>query len=129
MQEPLCARWTATPAANYLLPMILTLNPMRRVAAVLAVELIVAALAILPGTFACGQTTTTSPALTILDPRGASSSTTRDAVHVLGRTSPDAKVTVGGESARVFSTGILVRDNVPLQMGGNRIAVVATAPN
>ena len=36
---------------------------------------------------------------------------------------------VGGEKALVFGTGVFVRDNVPLQMGENRIAVVATGPN
>ena len=38
-------------------------------------------------------------------------------------------MTVGGEAGRVFATGVFVRDNVPLQMGDNRIAVVATGPN
>jgi N-acetylmuramoyl-L-alanine amidase len=64
--------------------------------------------------------------LQILDPRGETSSTTRETANILGRTSPEATVTVGGETARVFSTGIFVRDNVPLHFGENRIAVVAT---
>ena len=55
--------------------------------------------------------------------------TTRAAVNILGRISPGAKVTVGGEAARVFATGVFVRDNVPVQMGENRIAVLATWPN
>ena len=67
--------------------------------------------------------------LRILDPRDDVTTSTRERVHVLGRTSPDAKVTVGGEPARVFSTGVFVRDNVSLQMGENRIAVVATSSN
>ncbi len=66
--------------------------------------------------------------LNILNPRNETNSTTRDSVNVLGRCSPDAKVTVGGEAARVFGTGLFVRDGVPLQMGENRITVVATAP-
>ena len=66
--------------------------------------------------------------LKILDPRGVDSSTTRETANILGRTSPDATVTVGGEAGRVFATGVFVRDNVPLQMGDNRIAVVATGP-
>ena len=65
--------------------------------------------------------------LNILNPRNETSSTTREFVNILGRCSPDAKVTVGGEAALVFGTGLFVRDNVPLQMGENRIAVVATA--
>ncbi|HOX58462.1 MAG TPA: N-acetylmuramoyl-L-alanine amidase [Candidatus Paceibacterota bacterium] len=67
--------------------------------------------------------------LRILDPRGDAASTVREVAHILGWTAPDAKVVVGGEAARVFATGIFVRDNVPLQMGENRITVVATAPN
>ena len=66
--------------------------------------------------------------LRILDPRGEATSTTREAVNILGRYSPRAKVAVGGEKARVFGTGVFVRDNVPLQMGENRIPVVATGP-
>jgi N-acetylmuramoyl-L-alanine amidase len=67
--------------------------------------------------------------LSILDPRGEASLTTRAAVNILGRNSPGAKVTVGGEAARIFATGVFVRDNVPVQMGENRIAVLATWPN
>jgi N-acetylmuramoyl-L-alanine amidase len=70
--------------------------------------------------------TQSSLLLKILDPRGEAASTTREVVHILGRTSPDAKVTVGGQVARVFATGVFVRDNVPLQMGENRLTVVAT---
>ncbi len=75
-----------------------------------------------------GSVTKDIPSLAILDPRGEATSTTREVAHILGRTSPDAKVTVGGQPARVFATGMFVRDNVPLQMGENRITVVATAP-
>lgn len=67
--------------------------------------------------------------LRILDPRGEATSTAREVVHVLGRTTPQAKVLVGDKPAEVFSTGIFVLDNVPLQLGENRIAVVATAPD
>lgn len=67
--------------------------------------------------------------LRILDPRGEATSTAREVVHVLGRTTPQAKVLVGDKPAEVFSTGIFVLDNVPLQLGENRITVVATAPD
>lgn len=80
-----------------------------------------------PGRAAASGEAKGSFTLRILDPRGDATSTTRGVVHVLGRTSGDAKVAVGGEAARVFGTGIFVRDNVPLQMGENRIVVVATA--
>ena len=64
--------------------------------------------------------------LRILDPRQETNSTTRDFVNVLGRTSPEAAVMVGGEAATLFATGIFVRDQVPLEMGENRLVVVAT---
>jgi N-acetylmuramoyl-L-alanine amidase len=67
--------------------------------------------------------------LKILDPRGETTSTAREAVNILGRTSPGAKVTVGGEAAPVYGTGVFVRDSVPLQMGENRIVVSARGPN
>ena len=65
--------------------------------------------------------------LQILDPRSETVSTTRDSVNILGRSSPDATVSVGSESARVFATGIFVRDQVPLQLGENPIKIIATA--
>ena len=65
--------------------------------------------------------------LQILDPRNAAASTTRVFVNILGRTSPDSKVTIGGKPARLFATGIFVRDQVPLELGENHIAVIATA--
>ncbi len=81
-----------------------------------------------PGTAATNGEAKDGFTLKILDPRGDATSTTRGVVHVLGRAAPDAKVSVAGEAARVFGTGIFVRDNVPLQMGENRITVVATTP-
>lgn len=74
-------------------------------------------------------TRTNVSSLRILDPRQETNSTSRRLVNLLGRTSPDAKVTVGGEPAAVFATGIFVRDQVPLQMGENPITVVAVAPD
>ena len=88
--------------------------------------LLVWVLATTLGTNVWAQTTTTTAStgetkvgltLGILDPRDDAASTSRDVVHILGRTSLDAKVTVGGEAARLFSTGVFVRDNVPVQMG------------
>ncbi len=67
--------------------------------------------------------------LQIIDPRSDAASTTSGFLNVLGRTSPDAKVSVAGEAAAVFATGIFVRDQVPLQMGENKIRIVATAPD
>ncbi len=65
--------------------------------------------------------------LQILDPSNVVSSTTRGFANILGRTSPEAKVEVGGETARLFATGIFVRDQVPLKLGENQIKIVATA--
>jgi N-acetylmuramoyl-L-alanine amidase len=51
--------------------------------------------------------------------------TRREHIHVLGRAAPDARVSVGGEPASVFATGIFVRDRVPLALGSNRIVIVS----
>ena len=67
--------------------------------------------------------------LKILDPRGEESSTTRESANFMGRSVPEATVMVGGAAARVFATGVFVRDQVPLQMGDNRIVVTATVPD
>jgi N-acetylmuramoyl-L-alanine amidase len=68
-----------------------------------------------------------APLLTILDPDAAVTTTTRGALNVMGRTRPDARVNVAGQPARVFGTGIFVRDQVPLAPGTNRIEVRAEA--
>lgn len=55
---------------------------------------------------------------------------THEAVlHLLGRSSPEAQVRVGGEPAAVFASGVFVRDHVPLQPGPNRIVVEARWPD
>jgi N-acetylmuramoyl-L-alanine amidase len=55
---------------------------------------------------------------------GDGTTTERDVVHVLGRTHPRHKVTVGGEAVDVYATGGFARDNIPLQIGENRIEIV-----
>ncbi len=65
--------------------------------------------------------------LQLIHPRQETSTTTRDFVNILGRTSSDATVRVGDQAASVFATGIFVRDQVPLQPGENRIAITARA--
>ncbi len=72
------------------------------------------------------------PPLELQSPRpdaatGAVTST-RDVVHVLGRTDPAAQVRVGGEPAVVFSSGVFVRDGVPLAPGRNPIRIEASLP-
>ncbi|MGB9692155.1 MAG: N-acetylmuramoyl-L-alanine amidase family protein [Candidatus Sumerlaeaceae bacterium] len=65
--------------------------------------------------------------LKILDPEQLATTTTREFINVMGRTRPDAKVRVGDKPARVFATGIFVRDQVPLAPERNQIEVVAEA--
>lgn len=66
-----------------------------------------------------------SPPLTILAPTAAS--TERDYVNVLGRTSPGSTAQIQGVATPVYSTGVFVRDRVPLQPGVNLLRVEVRA--
>lgn len=63
--------------------------------------------------------------LDLLSPPDAQSRTTRDLVHVLGRTTPGAAVRVGGEAVTVYATGVFARDRVPLALGLNTVRIEA----
>ncbi len=65
--------------------------------------------------------------LSILSPEAASSTTPRAFVNVLGRTSVGSVVRIGGEQVPVYSTGVFVRDRVPLTLGVNVIEIEATS--
>ena len=65
--------------------------------------------------------------LDLLSPADPLPSTTRDFVNVLGRTAPGSQVRVGGEAVTVYSTGVFVRDRVPLAPGANSIRIEATS--
>ena len=65
--------------------------------------------------------------LSILSPETASSTTPRAFVNVLGRTSVGSAVRIGGEAVPVYSTGVFVRDRVPLALGMNVIEIEATS--
>lgn len=67
--------------------------------------------------------------LELLAPRGEPVSTTRELVHVLGRSTPGAQVRVAGEPVTVYATGVFARDRVPLALGLNRILIEATSPD
>ncbi len=70
------------------------------------------------------------PLQLLAPPEGAGASTTTAAqVHVLGRTAPHTRVWVAGEPATVFSSGIFVRDGVPLALGDNRLTIDAIGPD
>ena len=71
---------------------------------------------------------TTQPvaALEMLQPKETSSTVTVSAVNLLGKTDKDASVTVNGEAAKVFSSGIFVMDQVALKEGANTLDVVET---
>jgi N-acetylmuramoyl-L-alanine amidase len=62
------------------------------------------------------------PYLALIRPQNGST-TTRGAVHVLGRTQPRYSVAVGGEAVQVYATGGFARDNVPLEIGKNQIEI------
>lgn len=66
--------------------------------------------------------------LVMLAPKEARSSTSREFVNILGRTAPGASARVEGVPVPVYSTGVFVRDRVPLQMGLNRLSVEVQTP-
>lgn len=68
-----------------------------------------------------------SPPLTLLAP--TTQSTERDYVNVLARTSPGTTAQIQGVAVPVYSTGVFVRDRVPLQMGHNLLRVEVKAPD
>ncbi len=69
-----------------------------------------------------------APSFAVLAPDSGDTTTTREFVNVLGRVPKNAKVTVGGKPASVFSSGVFLLDRVPLTPGPNRIEVVAESP-
>ena len=75
-----------------------------------------------------GQTGPAALELTVIGPRDARSTTTRESVNVIGRSSRGASVQVAGVEAAVFATGIFVRDSVPLVVGKNTIRIEARLP-
>ncbi|MBN1900231.1 family 10 glycosylhydrolase [Candidatus Sumerlaeota bacterium] len=54
--------------------------------------------------------------------------TSREVVHLLGRTIPENKVKVNGEDVEVFRTGAFAKDNIPLKMGENNISIEVVDP-
>lgn len=82
-------------------------------------------LGLLANPLGASDTTTTPLRLVVRDPEKSVTTTTREYVNIMGVTAPDARVSVGGQAAQVFSTGVFVRDRVPLALGENRIEVVA----
>ena len=69
---------------------------------------------------------TAPPPLDVLAPVANGAPTTREFVHLLGRTAPDAQVRVAGEPAPVYRTGVFVRDRLPLALGLNTFTLQAT---
>lgn len=56
--------------------------------------------------------------------------TSKNVVHLLGRTAPDTKIKVNDKEVEVYpTTGAFAMDNIPLQPGINTIAITATAPD
>jgi len=55
--------------------------------------------------------------------------TSKEVVHLLGRTLPENRITVNGEESEVYSTGAFAADNIPLEKGKNEIRIELTAPD
>ncbi len=83
----------------------------------------------LPGVARAQTPAPTAFALELLSPTAAQPSTTREFVHVLGRSTPGATVRVGGEPVTVYATGVFARDRVPLALGTNTIRIEAVLPD
>jgi N-acetylmuramoyl-L-alanine amidase len=66
--------------------------------------------------------------LTLLNPKEARSSTAREFVNVLARTTPGAQARVEGVDVPVYSTGVFLRDRVPLAAGANTLRVEVRMP-
>lgn len=49
--------------------------------------------------------------------------TTGKVTHLLGRTHPGNRIKIGNEHVTVYATGAFARDNIPLEMGANKIPV------
>jgi N-acetylmuramoyl-L-alanine amidase len=62
------------------------------------------------------------PYLAILRPRDGLR-TSGQVVHILGRTQPGNRVTIGEEELAVYATGGFARDNFPLEPGENRLEI------
>jgi N-acetylmuramoyl-L-alanine amidase len=103
-------------------------RPLRHLRSPAAAATLATVLSLLaPAGPAAAQTVPAPARLEVLSPRpGEPASTVRDHVHVLGRTAPGTRVTVGGEPVTVFSTGVFARDRVPLQPGANTVLIEAT---
>ncbi len=71
--------------------------------------------------------TRAQPPLELLAP--TQNETAAEVCHLLGRTDPEAKVTVAGQPAEVYRNGAFAADNLPLELGANAIDIVATAPD
>lgn len=66
--------------------------------------------------------------LLVLNPKETRSSTTREFVNVLARTVPGATARIEGVEVPVYTTGVFVRDRVPLAPGGNRLTIEVRTP-
>lgn len=64
----------------------------------------------------------------LINPEDTISTTTKDFVNIAGRTTGNSTATVAGVNAPVYSTGVFVRDKLPLQLGLNRIPIVVEHP-
>ena len=57
-----------------------------------------------------------------------SSKTEKEVVNLLGKTMPENKIKIGDKDVEVFSTGAFALDNIPLNMGENKLQISATNP-
>ena len=66
--------------------------------------------------------------LVLLVPDTESTTTTRSHVHIAARTLPGYTATIGNSTVPVLSTGVFVRDGIPLDHGVNEIVLTVVDP-
>ena len=65
--------------------------------------------------------------LDVLVPEQLPATWTHERIHIAARTAPGSTATIGGVPCEVYSSGVFVRDGVPLTPGANQIRIAVTA--
>ena len=64
----------------------------------------------------------------MISPRRVKTSTSREYVNIAGHTGPENKAFINGEEIHIYRTGIFVADQIPLDLGINKIEIAIETP-